>query len=53
MTGRPAPLPVAAPMYFYIQHRCISEDITVAGPVIADLMTSISTTDADFGGGAH
>ena len=26
----------------------LSEDITVAGPVIADLMTSISTTDADF-----
>ncbi|HNP00801.1 MAG TPA: CocE/NonD family hydrolase [Ferruginibacter sp.] len=26
----------------------LSEDITVAGPVIADLVTSISTTDADF-----
>ena len=26
----------------------LSEDITLAGPVIADLMTSISTTDADF-----
>jgi uncharacterized protein len=26
----------------------LSEDVTVAGPVIADLLTSISTTDADF-----
>ncbi|RYY50424.1 MAG: CocE/NonD family hydrolase [Chitinophagaceae bacterium] len=26
----------------------ITEDLTVAGPVIANLMTSISTTDADF-----
>lgn len=26
----------------------ITEDLTIAGPVIADLLTSISTTDADF-----
>ena len=26
----------------------LDEDITIAGPVIADLITSISTTDADF-----
>ncbi len=26
----------------------LNEDITLAGPVIADLVTSISTTDADF-----
>ena len=26
----------------------LGEDLTVAGPVIADLVTSISTTDADF-----
>lgn len=26
----------------------LTEDITLAGPIIADLMTSISTTDADF-----
>jgi uncharacterized protein len=26
----------------------LSEDVTLAGPVIADLMVSISTTDADF-----
>ena len=26
----------------------LNNDLTVAGPVIADLMTSISTTDADF-----
>jgi hypothetical protein len=26
----------------------LTEDITLGGPVIADLMTSISTTDADF-----
>jgi uncharacterized protein len=26
----------------------LNEDVTLAGPVIADLMTSISTTDADF-----
>lgn len=26
----------------------LSDDITLAGPVIADLITSISTTDADF-----
>jgi putative CocE/NonD family hydrolase len=26
----------------------LSEDVALAGPVIADLMTSISTTDADF-----
>jgi len=26
----------------------LNEDITVAGPLVADLMTSISTTDADF-----
>ena len=26
----------------------ITEDLTVAGPVIANIMTSISTTDADF-----
>lgn len=26
----------------------LSEDLTVAGPVVADLVTSISTTDADF-----
>lgn len=26
----------------------LTEDITLAGPLVADLMTSISTTDADF-----
>jgi len=26
----------------------LNEDVTLAGPVIADLLTSISTTDADF-----
>lgn len=26
----------------------LSEDVTVTGPVVADIMTSISTTDADF-----
>ncbi len=26
----------------------LNEDITLAGPLVADLMTSISTTDADF-----
>ncbi len=26
----------------------LEEDLTLAGPVVADLMTSISTTDADF-----
>ncbi|HUR11230.1 MAG TPA: CocE/NonD family hydrolase, partial [Flavitalea sp.] len=30
------------------QTDILTEDITFAGPVIADLMTSISTTDADF-----
>ena len=26
----------------------LTEELTLAGPVIADLITSISTTDADF-----
>lgn len=30
------------------QTDTLKNDVTVAGPVIADLMTSISTTDADF-----
>ena len=30
------------------QTDSLSEDITLAGPVVADLFTSISTTDADF-----
>lgn len=30
------------------QTDALTEDLTLAGPVIADLITSISTTDADF-----
>ena len=30
------------------QSPVLTDDITLAGPIIADLMTSISTTDADF-----
>jgi putative CocE/NonD family hydrolase len=30
------------------QTDILSEDVTLAGPVVADLLTSISTTDADF-----
>ena len=41
-------LPQAAPMYLSFETACIDEDLTLAGPVIADLVASISTTDADF-----
>ncbi len=30
------------------QTDILKEDITVAGPIVADLLTSLSTTDADF-----
>jgi predicted acyl esterase len=36
------------PDVLVFQTDTLTEDVTVAGSVIADLMTSISTTDADF-----
>jgi putative CocE/NonD family hydrolase len=36
------------PDVLVFQTGVLSEDITLAGPIVADLLTSISTTDADF-----
>lgn len=36
------------PDVLVFQTDILSEDVTVTGPVIADILTSISTTDADF-----
>jgi predicted acyl esterase len=35
-------------MYLALETDVLTEDLVLAGPVIADLITSISTTDADF-----
>ena len=36
------------PDVLVFQTDTLTDDVTVTGNVIADLMTSISTTDADF-----
>ena len=36
------------PDVLVFETEILNEDITLAGPVVADLVTSISTTDADF-----
>lgn len=36
------------PDVLVFQTDTLTEDVTLAGPIIADLLTSISTTDADF-----
>ncbi len=41
-------LPVADRMYLLIRVPILKEDFTIGGPVMADLHSSISTTDADF-----
>ena len=40
--------PAAGRMYLRICSPVLKEDFTIGGPVVADLKTSISTSDADF-----